>query len=352
MCARFGPAEVGPGLQIIKLEVLGGTMKSLKIVLVLNALFALSACASGGGDSNSSASTQSVFSVYPTVGSVVANSSFSFYPTGGTSPYTFSVYSGGGSLSQTSGTYSIYYAPSSAGTSIIRVVDAAGNVIYYTITISTSSTTTTTTTTTSSSSSCEGAYSVSLNGTSGTMYLVQDSTGYLGGYMYLSGYYYFMSGTCSLSSSTGSISLYNWQFGSQYSGTITVSGSSASISGSMTSNSTSYSWSASRSSLFGASTITQSCEGTYSATIGSNTGTIYLFGDSGGNVIGELYMLGYHYVLAGTCIVNGTTGTISMTNLTVNSSYTGTVTVGSSISMSGTFTTSAGSSYSWSGVSQ
>lgn len=329
-------------------------MRCLKAVFIVATVLALSACGGSSGGSDSSASVQSVFSVYPTTGSVVANSSFSFYPSGGTSPYTFSVYSGGGSLSQTSGTYSIYYAPSSAGTSIIRVADAVGNVIYYTISISSSSTstTTTTTTTTSSAISCEGAYSVSVNGVSGTMDLVQDSSGYLGGFLYLSGYYYFMSGSCSLSGSSGSLSLYNWQFGSQYSGTITVSGSSASISGTMTSSGTSYSWSASRSSLFSASSITQTCEGTYSATIGANSGTIYLFADSGGVVIGDLYLQGYQYVLAGTCVVTGSTGTVQLTNLTSGSSYSGTVTIGSSISMSGTFTTSAGSAYSWSSVSQ
>jgi hypothetical protein len=182
---------------------------------------------------------------------------------------------------------------------------------------------------------------------------VEDVSGYVGGYLYLGGYYYPMSGSCSISGTTGSISLTNWDFGTTYTGTITVSGSSASISGTLTdSGGTSYSWSGILTGLFSASTITQTCEGTYTATINGNSGTIYLFADSGGNVIGDLNLVGYNYVLAGTCVVNGTSGSVTLSNMTTGSSYSGTVAVGSSISMSGSFALSSGSGYSWSATSQ
>jgi len=183
-------------------------------------------------------------------------------------------------------------------------------------------------------------------GTSGTMALVQDSSGYVGGYLYVSGYYYPVSGSCSGTS----ITLTNWDYGTTYTGTV----SSGSMSGTMTvSGGTTYSWSATLSSYLSSHTITQTCEGTYTATINGRSATLYLFADSYGNVAGDIYLSGYNYSVIGTCIVNGSTsGSIALTNMTTNSTYTGTVTVGTSISMSGTFALYGGSTYSWSAVSQ
>jgi hypothetical protein len=321
-------------------------MKLFKSFAIVATLCFLGAC-SQSGSGGSSATAASALSLSPIT--VTEGGTAYLYPTGGSSPYTFSVMSSGGTLSSTVGVYTVYTAPSTAGTYYVLVTDAAGNSGYMTISVSSgtvSTGTSITTTTTTSSNVCEGTFTANIAGTAGTMTLVQDSSGYVGGYLYLSGYYYPISGSCSGSS----ISLTNWDFGTTYTGTV----SSGAISGTMTvSDGTTYSWSAALSSYLTGYTITQSCEGTYTATINGRSGTLYLFGDSYGNVAGDLYLAGYNYVVVGTCVVNGSTsGLISLTNMTTNSTYTGSVTVSTSISLSGTFSLYGGSSYSWSAVSE
>ena len=71
----------------------------------------------------------------------------------------------------------------------------------------------------------------------------------------------------------------------------------------------------------------------------------------GGNVAGALNLQGYNFTFAGTCVINGTTGTVNVTNLTTGAVYTGTVAVGAHIVMQGSFTLS-GSTYNWQATSQ
>lgn len=384
----------------------------MKLFVLILILYFFTACgASSSSPSSATAASQSTLTLSPNPATVAVSGSLQLSPSGGTAPYTFTVISGGGYVSPSSGTYTTYYAPSNSVTVEVEVTDSASNIGYFQITVgsggasltisptdtsvSPSGTVTfsasggdssytysvvsgggsfsgnvyyapsTAQTVTvdvvdnegnsaqtyvyvsgSSSAACEGAYNVVIDGTSGTMYLVEDSNGNIGGYLYLSGYYYPMSGSCSGSS----ISLTNLDFGTTYTGTLSTNGSYMTISGTMTVTSgSSYGWSATQEESFSTSSITQSCEGTYSATINGLSGTIDFVGDSGGNVIGELTIETYHYVLAGTCIINGSSGTLSLVNKTTGSTYSGSVTVsGSEIYMSGTFTLSSGGTDSWS----
>jgi hypothetical protein len=70
--------------------------------------------------------------ISPTSVTVSTGNSTSFSANGGPSPYTFSVYSGAGSINGTTG---VYTAPGSAGTEIVRVTDNAGDTRDATVTV-------------------------------------------------------------------------------------------------------------------------------------------------------------------------------------------------------------------------
>lgn len=70
--------------------------------------------------------------ISPATKTLAVNNSFTFSATGGVSPYTFSVFSGGGSINSTTGAYT---APASGGAVVVRVTDSFGNISSSTVTI-------------------------------------------------------------------------------------------------------------------------------------------------------------------------------------------------------------------------
>lgn len=394
-----------------------------RILFVAFFLLSISACSSGDS-SPSTASAQARLSLSPSPASVAMGGNITLTPTGGTPPYTFAMANSFGSLSMSSGNYTVYTAPTSAGTAYISVTDSASNSTTFPITVGSgsgtqlalsplnpsvapggsvsfsvtggtapytysvvttgggsfisntytapstagsyviqvndsvgnSAQTTVAVGTSAVASSCEGKYNITITGgglatpDTGSLNLIEDSSGNLGGYLTLSGFTYPMSGTCSVGGTTGTISMTNIDFNSTYSGTFTLNGSSgSSLTGSAQLNGGSLaSWTATwLSAPATTATTSQSCEGTYNFTItgGSSpeNGTMKMVEDNYGNFIGYLALSGYDYTLAGTCIVTNGVGTISFSDVTTGTTYTGTVSSnGTTLSMAGSLVSTAG----------
>lgn len=331
----------------------------LKIQIGAMMIFLAATLGCSKDSSNSSASTAaSTLTLALSSSTVAPGGSATVTVSGGSGSYTTASASEG-ILNLTSPNTYTFTAPSSATnpTVTLTISDSLGATGSANIYVSSDSGGVTgvgsNSSSTSSSTSCEGTYDANIAGVSATLYVVQGSSNYIGGLIYMFNFYYPIIGTCSLSNGSGSISFTNVVDSSPYSGTITLSGSQLSISGTMTSSGgTGYSWTAS--SQTAAATFTSpiySCQGNYNATIGSNSGQITIVQDGNGNVAGYLYLQGYVYALVGTCSANG--GSVSMVNYTTGSTYTGTATYSSSkVNMSGTFTTTGGVAYSWSASQQ
>lgn len=85
--------------------------------------------------SNISNATVSVFAslgISPATASISINGSVSFSAAGGTGPYVFSIFSGSGAINSSSG---VFTAPAVAGTTVVRVTDAASAIADATISI-------------------------------------------------------------------------------------------------------------------------------------------------------------------------------------------------------------------------
>lgn len=299
-----------------------------------------------GASSSSGAAATSIVTLQTATSTLAPGASTTVTVTGGSGTYT-SAYASQGTIYQQSNNIYVYTAPSSptASTTTFTIYDSAGAVGTGYILISGGGSNTT------SASSCGGSYSATIGGISATLFVVQGSGGYIGGYLYMSNYYYPVIGSCSFTGGSGSISFTNIVDSATYSGSVALSGTQLAISGTMTSSGGStFSWNAT--SQTPAATFTEptySCQGNYDATVATNTGTITLVQDGGGNVAGYLYLQGYVYALTGTCNANG--GSVSLTNRTTGSLYTGTTVYnGSTVNMSGSFTTTSGSTYTWSAI--
>jgi alpha-tubulin suppressor-like RCC1 family protein len=70
--------------------------------------------------------------ISPTSVTLAVNNVFVFNASGGVSPYTYSIFSGGGSINASSGQFT---APASSGTTVVRVTDQNGNTSNSTVTI-------------------------------------------------------------------------------------------------------------------------------------------------------------------------------------------------------------------------
>lgn len=70
--------------------------------------------------------------ISPATKTLAVNNIFTFSATGGVSPYTYSIFSGGGSINATSGAYT---APAAPGSATVRVIDGYGNTSDATVTI-------------------------------------------------------------------------------------------------------------------------------------------------------------------------------------------------------------------------
>ncbi len=80
-----------------------------------------------------SISDSSALAIYPSTLTLNANGTITFVATGGTSPYTFSIFSGSGTVNATTG---LYTAPAAAGSDTVRVTDNVGATKDAVITIS------------------------------------------------------------------------------------------------------------------------------------------------------------------------------------------------------------------------
>lgn len=413
----------------------------LRLCSLLIALVALAACSSGSSSApaTASAAAAAALVVTPNPGSVAPNGTLSVSPTGGTPPYTFTVLNGIGTVSPSTGYYTVYTGPASASSTPgeVQITDSAGNTLYYDVTITGSSVagsstgiaisptnptvavdgtitfsatggtgtytfvvltpnggsfnsnvytappaaasvvvqvsdsngdatqtvitvgSGSSTTTTSGAVSCEGSYAISAGNISGSMSIVEDSSGHIGGVLYWNslGYWFPIEGTCTVSGSSGSISFSEIGLNPtiSYTGTVSYNGSQVSLSGTTSTNTA---WSASPQSTAGTiPAASQTCEGTYNATIYQNTGTINLVADGSSNVGGYLILnvpfsgnyYQYYYALYGTCTPGGA---VSFTDETTGATYTGNAVVsGNSVNLSGQFTYQ-GAPYSWSASMQ
>lgn len=70
--------------------------------------------------------------ISPSSKTIAVNNVFTFSATGGVSPYTYSIVSGGGSINSSTGAYT---APASSGSATVRVTDGYGNTSNATVTI-------------------------------------------------------------------------------------------------------------------------------------------------------------------------------------------------------------------------
>ena len=85
-----------------------------------------------GGTATATVTINAALAITPSTKTLAVTNTFTFSATGGVSPYTYSVFSGGGAVNATSG---LYTAPVSAGTATVRVTDSRGNISNSTVTI-------------------------------------------------------------------------------------------------------------------------------------------------------------------------------------------------------------------------
>lgn len=324
------------------------------LILLLTALLALTNnCSKSSESGDSGDSTSSTTSSANSITLVVSNYSLSLSESttitvsGGTGSYVSATATQGSIYASSSNSYVYTSPPSISDSSVtVTITDSDGNtgVAYLSISGSSSDSTSTIT-------SCAGTYTASMNGISAKVYIVSDADENIAGYIYMTNYYYPISGYCSVSS--GSISFRELSIGNYYTGSISTNSSSQlTISGNIQTSSSNYSWSATSSTTVTTTTNqSYSCEGQYSATIAGNSGTLLLVSDGSYNVAGYLYLQGYYYAFKGTC--DTSSGSVSMSNLTTSSTYTGSAyESGSTKYLSGSFQLSSGTTYSWSANSQ
>jgi hypothetical protein len=259
---------------------------------------------------------------------------------GGSGTYVSATASQGAMANLGNGQFT-YTAPTSAISAVvtITITDSNGLVGYTYLTLSG----VTSTGTSATGMSCEGTYDTNISGIAATLYLVSDAASSVSGFINMLGYYYPVIGSCTVG---GALSLQNLPLSQTYSGAASLASTGqVSLGGYLyTSGGSTYTWAAlSRSAAVTVTTPASSCEGTYTATIASNSGTLTLVEDGNGSLAGSLYLSGYYYAIIGSC--SGLGGSITMTNLTTGSSYSGTINaIGM---MNGTFTTGS-ATYSWS----
>jgi len=85
-----------------------------------------------GATADASVTINAALAIVPATKSLAVNNIYTFSATGGVSPYTFSIVSGGGAINSSSGAYT---APATAGSATVRVTDGMGNISDSTVTI-------------------------------------------------------------------------------------------------------------------------------------------------------------------------------------------------------------------------
>lgn len=275
---------------------------------------------SASDGSTTSASTSSVLTVTPASPTIAPGGSVTFSVTGGTSPYYFALISAGeGYFSSNT-----YVAPSTiTGTSLqvsAEVQDNAGNVTPIVITVSTSATSTLAISPTNPTVVPSGQIDFSATGgTPPYVFSVLTSGGGSFSGAIFTAPATVMDSVVEVTDSLGNTSIT----------TVTVSNSS---------------------------TSTASCEGTYNMNVEGGTATLSVIEDSSGTIAGNITNSSEVMSISGTCTINASGGSITFTDLTTNSKYTGTLYVnlgsGTNLLIYGTYTTSGGSTYNWSAAQQ
>ncbi|MEK6704521.1 MAG: hypothetical protein AABZ06_01910 [Bdellovibrionota bacterium] len=87
---------------------------------------------SNGNTSNAAVTINAVLAISPSSKTLSVNNTFTFSATGGVTPYSYSIVAGGGTIDTGSG---FFTAPSSSGSSTVRVTDSLGNTSNATVTI-------------------------------------------------------------------------------------------------------------------------------------------------------------------------------------------------------------------------
>ncbi len=82
--------------------------------------------------SNSTVTIVSALTITPVTKTLAVNNVFTFAGSGGQVPYTYSIFSGGGSIVAATGAYT---APAAAGSAVVRITDAIGQIADSTVTI-------------------------------------------------------------------------------------------------------------------------------------------------------------------------------------------------------------------------
>jgi hypothetical protein len=337
------------------LQLMNGMKKQFAYAIIGLVATALTAC----GNKTSTASDNSTAAVtLPTALSVYAASSMvalgattTISVSGGSGTYVTATATLGTLVATGASTFT-YTAPSSASTyyETITITDSNGLSGSTQLTLSGASGGGTSTTGTTS---CSGTYSVNLGGVAASMVLVGGANGYVAGYLDMWSYKYPVYGSCSISGASGTITLTEPSVSSTFSGSVSFNGSTITMSGSasnQTGSGGAAAWTAT--SQTAAVTVSaptsNSCQGTYTATVGPNPGQI-LFVQDGNNKIAGVMQLNvgtqiFYYSLSGTC----SGGSINFTNITTGSPYSGTVSFTSSgASMSGTYSANS-TTYNWS----
>lgn len=191
-------------------------------------------------------STGGTISVSPLNGTVVPGGALPFTVSGGTAPYNYSVISGGGYFSANT-----YYAPTTAQTVTVRIGDSAGASVQTNISVTGSGTGTGTV------PNCGGTYSLTVSGVTGTLSIVEDTSGSIAGLITLPTYDQYgnylgpqsagITGSCSYTGAQGVMNFTNSFSHSVYSGTIYMNANTnklAIFGNFVTTDRSSYSWSA------------------------------------------------------------------------------------------------------------
>lgn len=277
------------------------------------------ACSNNGGSSNGgAASASAAISITPNPAIVAAGQTLLITPSGGTSPYSYSLLSNiGGTLAQSNGTFTILTAGSSSGTVQLTVVDSAG---------------------------ATGVFLISVSGTSsGSMVISPMAITVAPG------------GTVNFTAS-GGVGTYSYLVltsgGGSFNGSVFTAPSTQMVSTVQVSDSAGHMVQTTV-NVSGSTTTASGCAGNYSLNLAGYPGTLTILQDNAGNIAGSLTITGYGSpaAISGTC--NG--GVITFTDLWSSSAYSGSYFQNASnlnqTVMSGTFNDPNGT-FSWFAISQ
>lgn len=337
---------MGPVLQLCE-----GMKKQVAYIIIGFMAASQMACghkSSSAADASTAPVVASSLSVYAASSIVALGATTTITVSGGSGTYVTATATLGTLVASSASTFT-YTAPASATSAneTVTITDSNGlsGSTYLTISGATGGGGTTTVGTTS----CSGTYTVSLGGVAATMTLVGGSGGYVAGYLDMWNYKYALYGSCSITGSSGTITVTEPAMNSTFNGTVTLSGSTISMFGTASNVQNSGSpanWTATATTaaVTVAAPTSNSCQGTYNATIGPNSGQILLVQDGNNKIAGLMTIQGFYYSLSGTC--SGTS--VSFTNVTTGSTYSGTATFTSTgATLSGTYNVNS-TTYNWS----